>query len=241
MAEWYQTPLGQYLFDELQEKLEPVLSTSFGYYALQIGSLGESQVLLEACRVKHKFVLDRMTVAADLQAYASLLPVTSDSVDLVVIVHRLSNTQTPHALLREAARILIPEGRLIIIDFNPLSFWGIRHFFQAWLEQIPWSGHYYSARRLTDWMKLLGFDRQQYLRVGYLPPIQRPRLLSYLSWLEKGMRKWLRFSSALNVLIYNKNVIPMTAVRQRWSARSILPGNVARPTVGRGMKYDGEA
>ncbi len=239
MSDWYQTALGQFLLDELQEKLEPVLSTSFGYYSVQIGCASESEQLLKDCRVKHQFRLDKTDIGTDVCARSSLLPIANDSVDLVVLMHYLSVTPEPHALLREASRILIPQGKLIIIDFNPLSLWGMRNFFQSWLEQIPWSGHYFTAARLTDWMQLLGFDRKTHLKVGYLPPIQQPWVLRHLSWLERGMRNWIRFSSALNVLVYNKNIIPITPVRHRWVSRKILTGKVpARPTVGRGMKYD---
>ena len=238
MAEWYQTPLGEFLFDELQEKLEPTLTTTFGYYSLQIGCLNESQQLLKACRIKHQFTLDKLNQTVDLRAQSSQLPIANDSVDLVVLMHHLSNNEAPHALLREVSRILIPQGRLIIIDFNPLSLWGVRHFFQSWLEQLPWSGHFYTARRLTDWMQLLGFERLNYLKVGYLPPLQKPGVLRHLSWLEKGMRNWLKFSSALNVLIYNKNIVPVTPVRHRWVRQKIMSGKVAPPSVGRDMKYN---
>jgi len=239
MSDWYQTALGQFLLDELREKLEPVLSTSFGYYSIQIGCASESERLLKPCRVKRHFKLDKVVTGTDVCARSAFLPIANDSVDLVVLMHHLSATPEPHALLREVSRILIPQGKLIIIDFNPMSLWGLRHFFQSWLEQIPWSGHYFTAARLSDWMQLLGFDLQKHLKVGYLPPIQQPRVLRHLSWLEKGMRNWIKFSSALNVLVYDKNIIPITPVRQRWVARKILPGKVAsRPTVGRGMKYD---
>lgn len=239
VSDWYQTPLGQFLLDELREKLEPVLTTSFGYYSLQIGCTAEAQALLQACRVKHHFNLDKSFDHIDVCAQSFALPIASDSVDLVVLMHHLSQTEEPHALLREVSRILIPQGKLIVIDFNPLSLWGLRHFFQSWLEQLPWSGHFYTARRLTDWMQLLGFDQQKHIKVGYLPPIQQPRILKHLSWLEKGMRNWLKFSSALNVLIYDYNILPITPVRQRWATRKILAGKVsARPSVRQGMKYD---
>ena len=50
-----------------------------------------------------------------------MLPIASDSVDLVILMHHLSNTSEPHAMLRETFRILIPEGKLLIIDFNPIK------------------------------------------------------------------------------------------------------------------------
>jgi SAM-dependent methyltransferase len=236
--EWYQRPLGQHLIDDLKVQLDPVLATTFGYYSLQIGCSSHADRLLASCRVKRQFALGNENVAVDLQAHPALLPIANDSVDLLVLMHHLSNTTEPHAILREASRVLIPEGKLIIIDFNPLSLWGLRHFFQSWLEQVPWGGHFYTARRLTDWMQLLGFDQQKRYRVGFMPPIQRATAIRKISWMEKGLKNWFKFSGALNVLVFDKNISPMTPVRHRWVTRKIMPGKIARPNVGRGMKYD---
>ncbi len=227
--EWYQSPLGQYLFEDLKSMMEPVLATSFGYYSLQIGCTDHSSLLLDSCRVKHHFNLGGVNADIDVQAHASLLPIANDSVDLIVLMHYLSNTKEPHAVLREASRVLIQEGKLIIIDFNPLSLWGVRHFFQSWLEHAPWSGHYYTARRLKDWMNLLGFDQQKHYRVGYVLPIQHLSVTRHLNWLEKGLKSWVKFSAALNVLVYSKNISPMTPIRHHWVTRKLLPGKVARP------------
>ncbi len=227
--EWYKSPLGQHLFEDLKLMMEPVLATSFGYHSLQIGCTSHASLLLESCRVKHHFNLGKNNIDTDLQAHASLLPIANDSVDLIILMHQLSNTTEPHAILRESSRVLIQEGKLIIVDFNPLSLWGVRHFFQSWLERVPWSGHYYTARRLKDWMKLLGFDQQRLYRVGYVPPIQHLAVTRHLSWLEKGLKRWIKFSAALNVLVFSKNLLPMTPVRQRWMTRKFIPGKVARP------------
>jgi len=63
-------------------------------------------------------------------------------------------------------------------------------------------------------------------------------LIRHLSWLEKGMRKWLPMFGALNLMVYSKSISPLTPVRHRWVTRKLLPAKVARPSVGRGMKYD---
>jgi SAM-dependent methyltransferase len=237
--DWYQSETGEYLFSEILERLSPMLMTTFGYYSLQIGCTTMSNRLQESCRVKHRFTLDQFSSKAVITGHPSLLPIASDSVDLVILMHHLSLTSEPHAMLREAFRIMIPEGKLIVIDFNPLSLWGLRHFFQSWLEHTPWTGHYYTASRLNDWMQLLGFDKYKHLRVGYMPPIQKPSVTRHLSWFEKGLKNWLPFSSATNVLVYSKNISPMTPIRHRWVTRKILPGKMVRPSVGRGMRRDG--
>ena len=236
--DWYLGETGQFLFNELEERISPILSTSFGYYSLQIGCPLIAERLQQSCRVKHQFTLDDVRSSAKVHANPSMLPIATDSVDLVILMHHLSNTTEPHAVLREAFRILIPEGKLVIIDFNPLSFWGLRNFFQAWLEHVPFKGHFYTARRIDDWMRLLGFDQERVFRVGYLPPIQKTSVTRHLSWLEKGMRNWLPALGAINLMVYTKNISPLTPVRHRWVTRKILPGKIARPTVGRGMKYD---
>jgi ubiquinone/menaquinone biosynthesis C-methylase UbiE len=54
------------------------------------------------------------------------LPFEAQSVDLIVMPHTLEFTRDPHRLLREAERVLMPEGQLIILGFNSLSLWGAR-------------------------------------------------------------------------------------------------------------------
>ena len=236
--EWYFSRTGQYLFKELEEKINPLLATTFGYYSIQIGCSGLAAKLQQGCRVKHQFTLDGIGTQAQIRASSSMLPIAPDSVDLIVLMHHLSNTSDPHAMLRESFRILIPEGKLVIIDFNPMSLWGLRHFIQSWLEHVPFKGHFYTAKRIDDWLKLLGFEQYRQFRTGYIPPIQKPSVTNRLSWLEKGTRKWLPIFGALNILVYSKSISPLTPVRHRWVTRKILPGKIARPSVGRDMKYD---
>jgi SAM-dependent methyltransferase len=238
IEDWYMDETGQYLFNELETRISPLLATTFGYYSLQLGCSGLAGALQESCRVKHQFTLGDIDRGADIHASPSMLPIASDSVDLVILMHHLSNSSEPHAILREVFRVLIPEGKLVIIDFNPISLWGLRNFFQGWLEHVPFKGHFYTAKRIDDWMRLLGFDQHRHIRVGYQPPIQKPGLIRHLSWLEKGMRKWLPVFGALNLMVYSKSISPLTPVRHRWVTRKILPAKIARPSVGRGMKYD---
>jgi ubiquinone/menaquinone biosynthesis C-methylase UbiE len=49
------------------------------------------------------------------------LPLESASVDAVLLPHTLDFCAEAHRVLREVERVLIPEGRLMIFCFNPLS------------------------------------------------------------------------------------------------------------------------
>jgi SAM-dependent methyltransferase len=120
IEDWYLGETGQNLFDELEARISPVLATTFGYYSLQLGCAGLAGALQESCRVKHQFTLGDVGWAnhgraTHIQANPSMLPVASDSVDLVILMHHLSNSSEPHAILREVFRVLIPEGKLVII------------------------------------------------------------------------------------------------------------------------------
>ncbi|MBC8211819.1 MAG: methyltransferase domain-containing protein [Gammaproteobacteria bacterium] len=235
---WYQSSLGQYLLEQLQAKLDSVLSTSFGYYAVTIGCESIAADLMDSCRIKHVFRLGHAETDHDAMVDSASLPIAADSTDMVVLVHALSQANDPHAILREVDRVLIPDGKLIIIDFNPVSLWGIRHLLQAWLDDAPWAGHYYTAGRLKDWTSLLGFEQTHHIKCGHVLPLNYQRLIARSRILTKFSERWLNFSGALNVMVFEKNTIPLTPVRSRWVKRQILPAAVARPTVGRGMKYD---
>ena len=62
--------------------------------------------------------------------------------------HVLERSADPHACLREVARVLIPEGQVLITGLNPLSFWGWQYdhdgIARARLDPDP-------ARRVDLW------------------------------------------------------------------------------------------
>ncbi len=238
MDNWYESPLGIYLAQDIKHYLDQILATSFGYYAIQLGSNPLPQELLSGCRVKHVFHLGQHQQHQHADINPGLLPIATDSTDLVILNHTLSQFADPHALLREVDRVLIPDGKLIIIDFNPVSLWGVRHLFQSWLEEAPWGGHYYTARRLKDWTSLLGFDLLNHYRCGYVLPINFKGLIEKSRVISKFFGRWVKFSAAINILEFEKNTIPLTPYRKRWVRQRILSPKVIRPSVGRGMKYD---
>jgi len=246
LSEWYRGDLGRYLSGRIAEVMDGVLATCFGYYALYLGCAEPAATIMRGNRVKRLFLLGQEPVAGadgvpvmDARIDFAALPIASDSSDLVVLAHALSQTHHPHALLREAHRVLIPDGKLVIVDFNPVSLWGLRHLFQSWLDDAPWAGHYYTARRLKDWASLLGFELLQHRRSGHILPLGFSALIRRSRLFSKFSGRWLDFSGAVNVLVFEKTTIPLTPVRsRRWVSPRLLGPRVARPSVGRDMKYD---
>src|SRR5581483_1262124 len=126
VAEWIETPLGQYLTSREQDYYDRTVADVFGYNAFQLGMpeldfLRASRIPLR-CRVAP-------VAGTDLRSDFRDLPIASNSADLVVLPHVLEFAEHPHQILREVERILMPEAHVILSVFNPFSLWGIRRAF----------------------------------------------------------------------------------------------------------------
>lgn len=234
LHQWYQKPLGQQLTAALKQAIEPILDRCFGYYAVMIGAGHVDDELLASARVRHVFTLDNQ--AADIQASSDSLPIATDSIDLVLLWHSLSGQTDPHALLREVDRVLIPEGKLIIIDFNPFSLWGLRRLLQL-RPVAPWRGQYFSRRRLHDWLKLLGFESwiTQTLFFAFPSSFSASNSQRWNRWLGRIMPGF----GAVNILVYEKRMTPLTPYRHNRLRTQLLPAGLVKPSLGRQMKRDG--
>ena len=82
------------------------------------------------------------------------LPFAGASIDGVVLHHALDVVADQHGTLREAARILKPGGRLVVVGFNPLSLWLLSKPLPAFRDLRP-----LSVPRLGEWLTVLGMSR----------------------------------------------------------------------------------
>lgn len=115
------------LLEEERVCLEQLVHRYFGYYMLQIGSIGGELPSLVPGRLHSRIMVapERPALSSScwIQGAPDRLPVASDSVDVVLLLHTLDFYPDPHQTLREVERVLIPEGRLIVVGFNPWSLW----------------------------------------------------------------------------------------------------------------------
>lgn len=233
LAEWLASPLGQAFLQEEKEALNDALQNQFGYFLLHMG-VSECQSLTEASRISHRFCLhpsQQKIPQASALADFHQLPLPNDSIDLVFLHHALEFSQNPHQLLREASRVLIPRGHLIILVFNPWSIWGwfgrVARFFS---KKALWRHLYLSQSRLLDWLRLLEMEPVSVYRGYFRPPFAQPSLIEHLYWMERWGRrlcKILRFpSGGFYMLIARKNQIPLTLIRPRWQKEKPLKSMV---------------
>lgn len=235
LKSWFSHSLGGDLLEQESCMLGQILPNLFGFHILQIGSLSQKQFLADSC-ISHKVLmqLEEELACSDtaLQCSADYLPILSDSIDVVVLPHLLEFRDSPYQLLREVERVLIGEGYLIIIGFNPWSFCGLWRIFLAWRDEPPWNGHFYGMARIKDWLSLLGFELVKTEKFFYRPPLQNMRIMRKLFFMEKlGKFFWPWFGS-VQIIVAKKRVIPLTPLKVNLrDRRSVITSGIAEPTT----------
>lgn len=187
MQQWFDTCLGQYLLAQEQQYFDSTVANIFGYNALQIGC--PQFDFLRSNRIPFKFNVG-MSQGVSLLASPAFLPIESGSMDLTVLPHVLEFSAHPHLILREAHRVLIPEGHIVISGFNPVSLWGAPRYFKSLKNEFPWCGDFVSLARLKDWLKLLGFEIVGGRLGCYVPPFNKEKWLKRFCFMEAAGDRW---------------------------------------------------
>lgn len=193
------TAPGQLLSQWELEHFQKETEEAFGYEALQLG-LPELDTLCTNRIQRHWSIIDendllqpsdhkRVPVMADHRA----LPFACDTFDLITMPHTLDLTREPQQVLREAVRVLTPEGRLVITGFNTLGCWwwrqkaialGAKPFLPSPLSPI-------ALMRLKDWFGLLGLQIDRSYWGLYRPACHSIKSLQHWQWMDKAGDRWM--------------------------------------------------
>jgi SAM-dependent methyltransferase len=246
---WLKTPHGRYLLEWEQTQLDRAVADIFGFHAVQIG--WPAVQALRANRMPHRWLLDNgLPVAPHLQPGSErrlgdssqlfglplpvsvltdfeALPFPSQSLDLVVLPHTLELAQDPHHTLREVERVLMPEGRIVVVGFNPASLLGLQQRAAPLLQRLgmgerpaPMPGEFIGWRRLRDWLRLLGFEIEQGSFGCYRPPFASERWLERSAWMESTGARWWPVLGSAYVLQAVKRVRGMRLIGPAWKRRT---------------------
>lgn len=242
LHDWYRTDLGQALLAVEQRLIDRRLTDCFGYHLLQLG-VDSQLALFRESRVQRTFKagLDDRTereIAADGVPFArcdvEALPFESDSLDVVIVHHVLEFAADPHAVLRELQRVTVPQGRILLVGFNPWSLFGLRMAGGHLRRDSIWRNHLLSAARISDWLQLLGFESDRIEFGFHRPPLQRAA-----HWFDgSGERPWSRRWPFGGVYLITaiKQVAKFTPIRPRWiKAATLVPMPVAKPSISIGQ------
>ena len=230
-ALWQQRQPGLRLVAHEREVLSDMLDDLFGYQLLQLGVLGGDLHHLERCPVRRKTLI--AAAAAEVAAEGLLigdpqhLPVASDSVDAMVLPHTLDFSPDPHQVLREVERVLIAEGRVIIIGFNPFSLWGAWRIFAHRRGLVPWCGHFLSYPRVSDWLSLMGLEVERMDVLEFRPPTRSERL----DVMERIGRRTLPMFAGVYIVRAVKRVARVRPLRDSWPRLRAMGPRAIEPTV----------
>ena len=157
-----------------------------------------------------------------LRCHFDALPFDAASLDLVVLPHALELARDPHRTLREVERVLVPEGRVLIIGFNPASLWGTRQRLGRMRRRLglgpeqglflPRAGEFIGYRRLRDWLRLLSFEVESGRFGCYIPPVTSGKWLARFGWMENAGDRWWPLFGALYYIVAVKRVRGMRLV-----------------------------
>jgi len=213
LVDWYATPKGAYVLDWEYRQYDSAVEDVFGFVALQLGS--PEIDFLRANRIPFRTRLGREPGChGRCEPYA--LPIASQSVDLIVLPHVLEFSDMPHQILREAERVLRPEGHIVISGFNPVSLWGAKHMLSRGRKEYPWCGDFIGLLRLRDWLKLLGFELNGGRFGCYAPPFSSTKWLQRFSFMEPAGDRWWPIAGGVYVVRAVKRVPGLRVVRPGW-------------------------
>lgn len=242
LGAWLQTAPGRVLLHWEQACLDRAVSDVFGYHALQLGM--PEMDGLRANRMPHRWLASDSLAAVQvldmpppddvgistlpsptsvaLHCDFDALPFADHSLDLVLLPHALELARDPHQVLREVERVLMPEGRVMILGFNPASLWGLRQRVGRARRAIglsrrrplflPRSGEFLNYWRLRDWLRLLSFELEGGRFGCYRPPVVSPRWLERSAWMERLGERWWPVLGAAYFLVAVKRVRGMRLV-----------------------------
>ena len=122
------------------------------------------------------------------------LPLPDYSVDRVLLVHGMENAESLRAHLREVWRVLMGDGRLLVVVPNRRGIWA-----RSDRTPLGW-GHPYSAAQLSRVLRDNMFTPARTERALYVPPIANYTFLrSAPAWERMGARFFPTFSGVVMI------------------------------------------
>lgn len=212
LIDWFSTNKGQILQEQEIEFLIRSITVSCKQVILQIGDLGWNSQYID-CSLYQQFYILKTGSSPSIPPHpflhgeAHVLPFKSESVDMIILPHLLDFHQNKHSILREVERILKPEGKLIILGFNPWNIYINLQYIRRRDKLSLWHPSLLSRTRLTDWLHLLNFEVD--LAAGFNFDAMRKNI----GHAEQRKQKFSTVSYAVKAIKRHYRLIPLLPVR----------------------------
>lgn len=217
-TQWTELPAGLQMKSIIEQALEDVSRQMFGYHMVKLGALS-SDIELPLSPIKHIVnMASPQQENTDVVAQTYNLPLLENSVDSIILAHELDFAQDPHQILREVDRVLIPNGHVAIVGFNPFSLCGLLKFLPINQKQILHDARFFSSMRIKDWLHLLGFEVIEFHHKVY-SELFFDRTIQHDSRWQIWCEKFLPWFSATYIIVAKKRVLPLSLVKPKWKPK----------------------
>lgn len=228
----HQPSLTEMLADAEKHSLDKTLPRIFGYHAVQIGR-PEQTNWLAASPIRQKIYFSQQhfsnTTRQNSYIYGDYyqLPFIPASIDLFLLAHSLEHSSHPLTLLNEVHRSLMPEGRIIILGFNPFSLWGM------WYKKTAsWPKSPINLNKMRNLLNFADFEVEEIKSIFFRPPLTKR--LQQLHFLEKlGATLW-PLHGAVYQIKAKKRLATFIPIKPRWQHNTkLLTKGLAEPSANR--------
>ena len=156
------------------------------------------------------------------------LPLPDLSVDRLLLVHAVENSENLRAMMREAWRVLADGGRLLVVVPNRRGIWA------RFEQRSPFGhGHPYSQSQLRRLLRDCMFTPMTTAHALFVPPTHWRILLHSAPAFEKAGNRLFQAISGVLMVEASKQIYAATPVAARASRRRTL---VALPGRGASMR-----
>lgn len=211
---WEDIPWGEYYRIALNQQLQPWWPKIFGFHLLKIGQLS-LQIDTQASLITHKFSMNIAGSNCQLLGDPNEMPFEDKSIDACLLIQQLSYSTNPHWLLREADRVLVDDGWLILSNFNPFSLLGLGKCIPLLRKRQPYRSHMFSTWRQLDWLSLLNYEVLQRQSFQIIPWISADHFIN----------RNLQFAGCINLIIARKRTLPLTPTPIKFMRTRMKIGN----------------
>jgi SAM-dependent methyltransferase len=218
LSDWFETPSGRHVLEWEMGQFDSAVDDVFGFNAVQVGLPRIDYLRGNRIAFKTRVGLE---AGGSLRAEPWKLPLASQSIDLIVLPHVLEFSPNAHHILREAERVLMPEGSIVIAGFNPLSLWGAKRVLMRGSPEYPWCGKFIGLLRMKDWLALLGFELNGGRFGCYVPPFSQARWLERFEFMERAGERWWPIAGGVYVVRAVKHSVGMRLVAPPWRERAV--------------------
>lgn len=213
----------------------PVLPGSvvvgLGYATPYLGLWEQEASRILALMPAHQGVTHWPAAAPNRVALAeeTALPLDDLSVDRLLLVHAVENSEHLRAMMRECFRVLSGHGRLLAVVPSRRGIW-------ARTERTPFGhGKPYSRAQMERLLRASQFEAVSVTRALYMPPVEREFVLKAGPAAERfGKRFCERLGGALFVEAH-KQVYAATPARRVATRKSFAPVPQMEPALGAGF------